>query len=166
MWALPRLRLTLDPAYSGHPNRFGCPFSLCGSPKNLDFANDDGHAFLIAARHELLYGFTPDSYQQRLHNVASLIDELVHIGGIWKASLDTPFMLTGFRPNSRKRSKQNQKSFRSYQRTAQLPQRWFSADSPQALVVGGSLAAAQHELYWKAFETGLHHRYEAAKRKR
>lgn len=49
-----------------------------------DDCNETGSIFLLAAWYELYYGFTPDSFQPRLHNVASLVEELVDIGQLWQ----------------------------------------------------------------------------------
>jgi hypothetical protein len=129
------------------------PFFFMWSPKNLDFANDDGHAFLIAAWHELFYGFTPDSYQPRLHNVASLIDELVHIGGIWEDEPRYSDHVNGIQAELNEAIKAESKILSLIPTYRSAASSLVSADSPQALVVGGRLAAAQRELYWKAFET-------------
>ena len=45
-------------------------------PEGNNLVDNVGSTFLIAAWHELFHAFTPDSNQPRLHNVASLINEL------------------------------------------------------------------------------------------
>ena len=53
------------------------------TPEDFDFSSNQSSVFVLSAWHELFYGFTPDSYQPRLHNVASLIQELVDVGARW-----------------------------------------------------------------------------------
>lgn len=53
-------------------------------PDIPDESDQSGSVFLLAAWQELFYGFTPDSFQPRLHNVASLVEELVDIGKLWQ----------------------------------------------------------------------------------
>lgn len=50
---------------------------------NFKFDTDESEVFLLSAWHELFNGFTPDSYQPRLHNVPSLVAELVSISKLW-----------------------------------------------------------------------------------
>lgn len=123
------------------------------SPKNLDFASDDGHVFLIATWHELFYGFTPYSYQPRLHNVASLIDELVQIGGIWAVEPQYSVHVNMIQAELQEAIKAESKILSLVPTYRSAASALASANSPQALVVGGSLVAAQRELYWNAFET-------------
>ena len=54
------------------------------SPDEPDFSRHVASTFLISSWHELFYAFTPDSYQPRLHNVPSLIDELADISDRWQ----------------------------------------------------------------------------------
>ena len=51
------------------------------SPDGAEFSKYPASTFLIASWHELFHAFTPDSNQPRLHNAASLIDELADISG-------------------------------------------------------------------------------------
>lgn len=52
-------------------------------PDNVNFAINVESTFLIASWHELFHAFTPDSNQPRLHNVASLVDELADVSKRW-----------------------------------------------------------------------------------
>ncbi len=55
------------------------------SPEDLNFASDRiASIFLLSSWHELFYSFTPDSNQPRLHNTASLIEELNAIAELWQ----------------------------------------------------------------------------------
>ncbi len=137
---------------SGVQPTVGCPFFFMWSPNNPDLAND-GKSFLVAAWHELFYGFTPDSYQPRLHNVASLIDELVHIGSIWEDEPRYAVHVTGIQAELKEAIKGESRILSLIPTYRSAASALVSASSPRALVVGGSIAATQRETYWKAFET-------------
>ena len=56
---------------------------------NFEFDNDESAVFVLSAWAELFNGFTPDSHQPRLHNVPSLVEELVTIAELWA---NTPYL--------------------------------------------------------------------------
>jgi hypothetical protein len=73
---------TLGPNNTG--TYMGCLFCARTEMWSLDdpdFSKSTASTFLLASWHELFHAFTPDSNQPRLHNVASLVDELADICG-------------------------------------------------------------------------------------
>ena len=121
--------------------------------KNFDLANEpDGAAlFVLSAWHELFHGFTPDSYQPRLHNVPSLVEELVSISELWAHS-----------PHLKVHSQQIQKELENAignesDLLAKLPryrtqcQSLVKSSTPNECICGGTILIGMADKYWSCF---------------
>lgn len=113
---------------------------------------NDATLFLMSAWHELFHGFTPDSFQPRLHNVASLIDELVDIANHWRSEprneshikLIQDELKAGIR--SEKDVLQRVPSYMS--RCTFLA----NSKTPESIIAGGAILSELRPKYVEAFE--------------
>lgn len=123
------------------------------APEDADFSQEDtGLIFVLSAWHELFHGFTPDSHQPRLHNVASLVDELLDIGLRWK--LESRFATHANKLKEELRLLIDAEvdilslipTYKS--RLEQLA----GSKTPEAVVAGASILSSYRSMYLLAFE--------------
>ncbi len=122
-------------------------------PDNPDDCNETGSIFLLAAWHELFYGFTPDSFQPRLHNVASLVEELVDIGQLWQRE---PRFASHIKMLQAELADAITSENAILDKVPTYLSRCLSlskAKTPEAIITGGRIIAGQRWSYWQAFES-------------
>lgn len=118
--------------------------------KPSDFDNADS-VLLISCWHELFDGYTPDSFQPRLHNVASLVEELVQIAQWWqrepKASVNVKPLKAELAASIKSERDILSRIPTYHSRCLAL----LEAKSPAAIITGGRIIIGQRKSYWGAF---------------
>ena len=116
-----------------------------------EFDNPDS-VLLIACWHELFDGYTPDSFQPRLHNVASLVEELVEIAHWWQRE---PKAFANVKPIKAELAAAIKSEKDILSRIPTYHSRCLSlvdAKSPAAIISSGRILAGQRKIYRNAFE--------------
>lgn len=121
---------------------------------NFDFVTDESAYFVLSAWHELFHGFTPDSSQPRLHNVPSLVRELVGIAG---HRLSEP----RFQIHIKKIKKElAQSAQREHDILSCMPEYYsrcvsltLEETSTEAIIAGGKILIQFENEYWECFQT-------------
>jgi len=120
--------------------------------ENTDYSENVASTFLLSAWHELFEGFTPDSFQPRLHNVPSLVEELVDLSRLWKGEVRMA-------PHIEKVQSELNLMVRSADDIlCRIPEyrtrvnRLFEASSADTIIAGGEILIEKRNLYWNAFE--------------
>ncbi|KAA1258367.1 hypothetical protein LF1_08860 [Rubripirellula obstinata] len=124
-------------------------------PDNPDDANDPGSVFLLAAWHELFFGFTPDSFQPRLHNVPSLVEELIDMGGLWQNEPRNVAHVEKLKAELNAAIKSEDAILSQIPTYKSRAMSLAKAKTPEAIIAGGGILAGQSRSYWRAFESLL-----------
>ncbi len=122
------------------------------APKDPHFIKDEASIFLLSSWEELFHGFTPDSYQPRLHNVASLVEELVDMsarcvvesqfgGQVAKIQAELSAAI-----NDEQRVLARIPGYLSRAKVLSI------AKTPHAILAGGQILMGEQENYWTAFK--------------
>ncbi|MCC9654905.1 hypothetical protein [Rhodopirellula halodulae] len=122
-------------------------------PDHPDDKQNPGSVFLLAAWHELFYGFTPDSFQPRLHNVPSLIEELIDIGNLWQAEPRNAAHVEKLKAELAAAIKSEDDILRQIPTYKSRAISLTKAKTPEAIVAGGGILVGQRRSYWKAFKS-------------
>ena len=118
---------------------------------NFDPVNDEAASFVLSSWHELFYGFTPDSYQPRLHNIPSLVEELLTVA---KLLVTEP----RFRGHVLKLQAELKAAIKAEDDILQgIPSYRFGCRAisnpatPDAIICGAKLLIERREEYWDHF---------------
>lgn len=120
---------------------------------NFKYDVDEAAVFVLSAWRELFDGFTPDSNQPRLHNVISLVDELVTVSELWANS---PYLKVHAEKIQQELAKlidaerdilDHLPGFRSRCKCL------TKAKTSGAIISGGKILLEQRDEYWNCFAT-------------
>jgi hypothetical protein len=120
---------------------------------NFDFDLDEDLSalFVLSAWHELFDGFTADSYQPRLHNVPSLIEELVAISKLWKNSLHLKVHADQIKAELKNAVKDESDLLAEAPRYRTSCRDLLNAQTPEAMICAGQLLQGMKDEYWQSF---------------
>lgn len=107
--------------------------------------------FLLAAWHELFHAFTPDSWQPRLHNVSSLVEELVDMARRWKQQPKFQHQVEKITAELKTVIREEEDLLEKVPAYRTTLLSLCEAQAPDSLIAKGHVALDGHENYCAAF---------------
>ena len=122
------------------------------APQRKQSSNNDSVEFVLAAWHELFYGFTPDSFQPRLSNVPSLVEEIRELSLRWQTQTLFAKQVEKVKDELRQAIKSETKILALIPTYRSALVRLTSANTPKGTFVAASLLAENRNQYVRAFK--------------